>query len=315
MAIQGTLQQAGKKTMPAAPAAPAILCIAAITLISLYSAFAIHRIVASNAPPTVSFTLGTAYRDVPYCNSQTLDIFVPTSAARPLPLAIFVHGAGLIAGDKGYLNPTFLNALATSGFAVASLNYRLAPQNKWPAQIEDVKCGIRYLRTHAQRYGVDPGQIFAFGTSYGGLLVALAAFTGDDSSFDVGKYPNTSSRIAAAVDFFGPADLPGWISDETLHKVFGGNRASLALASPTHYVKANAPPILIVQGKADTTVPESQSVELYQKLDAAGDQTQLVLVRNMGHMFAQVGFQPIDPSLAQIADDMVGWFDRYRAGA
>jgi acetyl esterase/lipase len=107
VAFQGTLQQAGKKSARALPPAPAVACIAAMTLICLYSAFAIHRMVASNAPPTVSFTLGTAYRDVTYCNSQTLDVFVPTGATRPLPLAIFVHGAGLIAGDKGYLNPTF----------------------------------------------------------------------------------------------------------------------------------------------------------------------------------------------------------------
>ena len=81
-----------------------------------------------------------------------------------------------------------------------------------------------------------------------------------------------------------------------------------------HYAKANAPPILIVQGTADTTVPQSQSAELHRKLSASGDQTQLVLVQNMGHMFAQVGSQPIDPSLTQIAADMVNWFERHGAG-
>ena len=294
---------------------PAIVCVVALVLISLYSAFAIDRIVASNAPPPPpAFTLGTAYRDVTYCNSQTLDVYVPSSAAtRPLPLAIFVHGGGLTAGDKAYLNPAFLKALATTGFAVASLNYRLAPHYRFPAQIQDVKCGIRYLRAHAQSYGVDAGQVFAFGTSYGGTLVALAALTGGHSNFDVGPYVNTSSAIVAAVDMFGPADLPGWISSQGFDEAFGGNRADLVLASPTRYVKSNAPPILIVQGTADTTVPKSQSVELYDRLSAFGDQTQLILVHNMGHMFAQVGFQPIDPSLTQIAEDTVSWFERYRA--
>jgi len=70
---------------------------------------------------------------------------------------------------------------------------------------------------------------------------------------------------------------------------------------------------LIVQGIADTTVPKSQSAELYRKLSAAGDQTQLILVHHMGHMFAQAGSQPIDPSLTQISADMVSWFQRYRA--
>ena len=311
-----------KPSLAHAPRFPAIVCIAALLLICLYSAFAIHRVIASNAP-TVTFTLGTAYQDVTYCNSQTLDVYVPSSAAtRPLPLAIFVHGAGLTAGDKGYLNPTFLNELARAGFAVASLNYRLAtgilsyrfaPSYPFPAQIEDVKCGIRYLRAHAQTYDINPNEIFAFGTSYGGALVALAALTGGHSNFDVGPYVTTSSAIMAAVDMFGPADLPGWISSQSFHIAFASNRANLVLASPTHYVKANAPPILIVQGTADTTVPESQSVELYRKLSAFGDQTQLILVQQMGHMFAQAGSRPIDPSLTQIAADMVSWFERYGA--
>ena len=305
------------------PRFPAIACIAALLLICLYSAFAIQRVIASNAPPTVTFTLGTTYRDVTYCNSQTPDLYVPSSVAtRPLPLAIFVHGAGLTAGDKGYLNPTFLNALARAGFAIASLNYRLATgilnyqfalSYPFPAQIEDVKCGIRYLRAHAQAYDINPDQIFAFGTSYGGMLVTLAALTGGHSNFDVGPYVTTSSAITAAVDMFGPADLPGWISSQSFHIAFASNRANLVLASPVHYVTANAPPILIVQGTADTTVPESQSAELYRKLSASGDQTQLILVQHMGHMFAQAGSQPIDPSLTQISADMVSWFQRYRA--
>src|SRR3974390_1596957 len=281
------------------PRFPAIACIAALLLICLYSAFAIHRVIASTAAPTVTFTLGSTYRDVTYCNSQTLDLYVPRSAAaRPLPLAIFVHGAGLTAGDKGYLNPTFLNALARAGFAVASLNYRLAtgslnyqfaPSYPFPAQIQDVKCGIRYLRAHAQAYDINPDQIFAFGTSYGGMLVTLAALTGGHSNFDVGPYVTTSSAITAAVDMFGPADLPGWISSQSFHIAFASNRANLVVASPVHYVTANAPPILIVQGTADTPVPESQSAELHQKLSAFGDQTQLILVQHMGHMFAQAG--------------------------
>jgi acetyl esterase/lipase len=321
MGMRDALEKARRKpSLAHARKFPAIACIAALLLICLYSAFAIHRMVASNAAPAVTFTLGTAYRDVTYCNSQTLDVYVPGSTAtRPLPLAIFVHGGGLTGGDKGYLNPAFLNALARAGFAVASLNYRLAtgilsyrfaPSYPFPAQIEDVKCGIRYLRAHAQTYDINPNKIFAFGTSYGGLLVALAALTGGHSNFDVGPYATTSSAIVAAVDMFGPADLSGWISPQAFHIAFGSNRANLVLASPAHYVKANAPPILIVQGTADTEVPESQSAELYRNLSAFGDQTQLILVQHMGHMFAQVGAQPIDPSLTQIAADMVSWFKR-----
>jgi len=268
---------------------------------------------------------GTAYRDVTYCNSQTLDVYVPGSAAtRPLPLAIFVHGGGMT-GDKADLPPAFLNALARAGFAVASLNYRLAvptlnyrlaPSNQFPAQIEDLKCGIRYLRAHAQTYDINPAKIFAFGPSFGGQLATLAALTGGHSKFDVGPYATTSSAIAAAVDMFGPSDLSGWAEQahpQDFHIIYGGSRANLALASPVRYVKANAPPILIIQGTADTTVPESQSAALYGKLSAAGDQTQLILVQNMGHMFAQVDYVPIYPSFTQITADMVNWFKQHGA--
>ena len=313
--MDGTLETARRRRLLLrVPQAPAIVAIVALLLICSYSAFAIQRLAASNAPPYVTFTLGTAYRDVTYCNAQTLDLFVPSAAStRPLPLAIFVHGGGLTQGDKGYLNPIFLNALARAGFAVADLNYRLAPQSKFPAQIEDVKCGIRYLRAHVETYDISSINLFAFGTSYGGTLVSLAALTGSQSPFDVGPYLNQSSAVLAAVDMFGPADLPGWIPSQAVNVDFGGNRANLLLASPTHYVKANAPPILIVQGAEDRSVPESQSVELYTKLHAAGDQTQLMLVHNMGHMWAQVGPNPIDPPMTQIANDMVSWFERYMA--
>ncbi len=297
------------------PHVPAVICIVAIILISLYSAFTIDRVITSNAPSTVVFTLGTAYRDVNYWNSQTMDIYIPNvTVSHPLPLAIFVHGGGLTSGDKSDINPVFLNALASAGYAVASVNYRLAPQYKFPAQIEDLKCAIRYLRANAQTYGVNGSEIFLFGTSAGGQLSAIAALTGTHSEFDIGPYLNESSNVTAVIDMFGPANLTSFASYSQPQKVFGGNQNNLVLASPTHYITANSPPILIIQGVNDKTVPESQSVELYNDLTTAGDQTQLILVQNMGHMFIQVGSEPIDPSLAQIAQDMVSFYGKYGAG-
>jgi len=298
------------------PRVSVVVCVVAIILIILYSAFAIDGVIASNALPTVVFTLGTADRNVTYCNSQTMDIYIPSVAVtRPLPLAIYVHGGGLSAGDKADISPVFLNTLASAGFAIASVNYRLAPQYKYPAQIEDLKCAIRYLRSNAQTYGVNGSEVFAFGTSSGGELVALAALTGPHSEFDVGPYLNESSSLTAAVDMFGPANLTSYASYSDSQRVFGGNQNNLVLASPTHYVHANAPPTLIIQGVNDTNVPESQSVQLYDMLTAAGDQTQLILVQNMGHMFVQAGPQPISPSLAQMAQDMVSFFEKYGMGS
>ena len=106
----------------------------------------------TSAPPNVAFPLGTADRNLTYCNSQTLDLYIPRAVVtRPLPIAMYLHGGGMTAGDKSDLSPVFLDALGSAGYAVASVNYRLAPQFKFPAQIEDVKCAIRYLRAEAPR--------------------------------------------------------------------------------------------------------------------------------------------------------------------
>lgn len=271
----------------------------------------------STAPRNVVFPLGAANRNLTYCNSQTLDLYVPRAAVtRPLPIAMYVHGGGMTAGDKSDLNPVFLDALASAGYAIASVNYRLAPQVKFPAQIEDVKCAIRYLRAKAPRYGLNGNEIFAFGTSVGGELVALAALTGQHSAFDVGSYATEPSNLIAVADIFGPANLTeraSGFSPSGIQQVFGNNdHRGLVLASPAHFVAPNSPPILLVQGVDDTKVLKSQSIELYRDLKAAGDQTQLILVQNMGHMFTHVGPKPLDPSLRQIAKDIVIFFDNER---
>ncbi len=301
-----------------APRISAVVSIVAMILISVYSAYTINRIIVSNAPPAVEFTLGTAIRDVTYCNSQTLDLYIPSEAvAHHLPLAIFVHGAGFTGGDKASLPqfPILLNALASAGYAVASINYHLAPMSKFPSQIQDVKCAIRYLRFNSQAYGLNSSKFFAFDTSVGGELVMLAALTGGHSAFDVGPYRNEPSSLTAVVDMFGPANLTSCNCFTDPQEIFGSDPNNLVLASPSHYVASGAPPILIIHGVDDACpspnpcVPVSQSIQLYNQLTEAGDQTQLVLVQNMGHMFVQVGSQPINPSLAQIAQDMVNFFD------
>jgi len=225
----------------------------------------------------------------------------------------------MTAGNKSDLNPVFLDALASAGFAVASVNYRLAPKFRFPDQMEDVKCAIRFLRAKAPGYHLDGSEMFAFGTSVGGQLVALAALTGSQSAFDVGAYATEPSNLTAVADMFGPANLTeraSGFSPSGIQQVFSENdRRDLELASPTHYVAPNSPPILVVQGVDDTKVLESQSIELYGDLRAAGDQAQLVLVQNMGHMFVQVGPKALDPSIGQIAHDVVSFFSRHTGGA
>lgn len=294
---------------------PVVVAVAALLAISLDAAITINGVISSSTPRVV-FSPGTAQRDLTYCNSQTLDLYIPAGAVRhPLPIAVFVHGGGMTAGDKTNISPVLLNSLASAGYAVASVNYRLAPMSKFPAQIEDVKCAIRYLRDRAAGFGIDGSEVFAFGTSVGGQLVALTALTGSRSRFDVGPYLNQPSSVRAVVDMFGPTNLTedSGFSPTGILRAFGVNtsRDDLLRASPTHYVVPDAPPIMVVQGTRDAKVPASQSIELYRDLTAAGDQSQLVMVQNMGHMFVQVGPQPLDPSLGQIGTEMVDFFNRW----
>jgi acetyl esterase/lipase len=223
----------------------------------------------------------------------------------------------MIGGDKANINPVLLSALASAGYAVASVNYRLAPMSKFPAQIEDVKCAIRFLRDRAGTYGLDGSEMFAFGSSAGGELVAIAALTGSHSIFDVGPYLNQPSSLNAVVDMFGPANLTEGVYPPALDlRIFGVNysRSDLLRASPTNYVVPNAPPIMVVQGEQDQAVPAAQSIELFMDLGTVGDQSQIVLVHHMGHLFVQVGPKPISPSLHQIGEDMVDFFNQYRVG-
>jgi acetyl esterase/lipase len=285
------------------------LCLAALVAVGLVTGCA-------SSAHDVPFTLGTPHRDLTYCGSQRLDLYIPRDTGQTLPVALYVHGGGMTAGDKSNLSPAFLGALTAGGYAVASIDYRLAPQSRFPAQIEDVKCAIRYLRARAPEYGLDRNAIFAFGTSVGGQLVALAALTGSPSPWDVGDYLGEPSNLAAVADIFGPANLTesaSGFSASGIRDAFGRNdQQDLISASPTHYVAPGSPPVLLIQGVEDTKVLESQSIELYTDLKAAGDRTQLLLVQHMSHMFAQVGRAPIDPSLGQIAKDIVSFFDEVR---
>lgn len=230
-----------------------------------------------------------------------------------MPLAVFVHGGGWSAGDKRGIQLGGPELLAR-GYAVASLDYRLAPQSKWPAQIEDVKCAIRYLRANASALQIDPTRFGAWGSSAGGHLVAMLGVAGPRAGFDVGEYADQSSRVQAVVDMFGPADLTTLVSAPAAplgKSVFGATSHDdpvLTRASPVTYVAPGDPPFLILQGDQDTTVPPSQSQELYDRLQAVGVPATLVMVKNAGHSFTPTG-GAISPTIPQILKMVSDFFD------
>jgi acetyl esterase/lipase len=259
---------------------------------------------------------------VVYCTNAgvalTMDIYYPSQLiSSPTPAVLYVHGGGWEHGDSslGGVNATIAQALNQRGMLVAAVNYRLAPQYPWPAQIVDVKCAARYLRANAQKYGIDPSKIGAWGGSAGGHLVSMLGTAATSAGFDTGQYLEQSSSVQAVVDMFGPADLTagGWgpYASSVIQQVFGAapgqDSGALAKASPVTDIRSDDPPFLIFHGTRDAVVPLSQSQELASRLQADGVSATLVTVQNAGHGFAPTG-GPISPTLKEIAQATVDFF-------
>lgn len=239
------------------------------------------------------------YRDIPYVTDghprQKFDLYLPEQAVKA-PLIIWVHGGAWLAGSKEDFAP--LDYL-TAGYAVASINYRLSQHATFPAQIEDCKSAIRWLRGHADLYHLDPQRFGAWGASAGGHLVALLGTTGHITEFDVGENLDLSSRIQAAVDYYGPTDflqmdehrLPQGMSHNPPNSpeslLVGGAiqemKAEVTRANSITYVRSTACPFLIVHGDTDPLVPFHQSVLLEEALRKAGATVQLYPVAGAGH--------------------------------
>jgi acetyl esterase/lipase len=259
--------------------------------------------------------------DIVYCTANNvalkMDMYVPRGKGEgPFPVAMYIHGGGWTGGDKA--NGEGMSdavELIGRGYIVASVNYRLAPQYKFPAQIEDVKCAVRHLRANAATYHLDAGRVGTWGTSAGGHLAALLATTSASDGFEgTGGYGDQSSRVQAVVDMFGPADLRREFegaNQRIVQQVFGATSNDdplVANASPVTHVSSDDPPFLILHGEQDRLVPPAQSRELYDRLTAAGVKASLVMVANAGHSFVPVG-GAISPTRQQISRMVADFFD------
>jgi acetyl esterase/lipase len=225
-----------------------------------------------------------------------LDIYLPKNAKAPVPLIIWIHGGGWKNGSKENCLPVRLG-FTERGYAVASINYRLTGTAPFPAQIEDCKAAVRWLRAHAGQYGLNPEHFGVWGSSAGGHLVALLGTSGDVSSFDTGENSNVSSRVQAVCDFYGPSDFktmgtaPGFErhgrADSPESALLGGTPdkkpETAAAASPVTYATPDDPPFLIVHGDQDRTVPLDQSRRMDAALRAAGVETELIVIPGSGH--------------------------------
>jgi acetyl esterase/lipase len=268
------------------------------------------------------------YADIQYCGSheaQRMDVSVPSNAhERPLPVAAYIHGGGWNGGDKSRAPnlDRVRNELLSRGYVVVSLNYRLGRMAKWPAQIQDVKCAIRHLRSQAADYGLDPDRVGAWGGSAGGHLSAMLALTDASSGFEGnGGYAGVSSRVNAAAPFGTISDMTEpWASQghpelnfpgpESTFLTWPGPSAELDDASPIRWASSDDAPLLMLHGEEDTTVFPAQATRLLNALQAVGADVTLRIVLNGGHNLEDVGSGTPVPSLSRVTDEIADFFDQ-----
>lgn len=219
--------------------------------------------------------------------SLKLDAYLPEGSGS-YPVVILVHGGGWNAGDKsggpkkGYMAPMH-EALQEAGFAWVSINYRLAPKHPYPACIEDVETAIRWVKANAIKYNFDLRRIALAGESAGGHLVQLAVVRADEST-----------RVSAVVPFYGRCDLvgdqqPGSELRPNLAQLFGRKtfdaeaQRLMRAASPLFQLKRGLPPVLLVHGTADASVPYAQSVAWQDRSREIGLRCDLITIKDGVH--------------------------------
>ncbi len=227
-----------------------------------------------------------------------LDLHIP--ATPDTALVVYAHGGGFLSGDKADAERERLLGLAGHGVAVASINYRHAPNALFPAQIHDMKAAVRWLRGNGGAYGLRTDRIGVWGASAGGYLASMVALTAADAGLegDVGDNRDQSSAVQAAVIWFAPSDLASSGRRSPLEKqilfppfeaaVLGlddvtGHAAWTSPASALARVSPHAPPFLIAHGDSDRMVPPSESAALHDALGRAGATSTLVSLAGAGH--------------------------------
>lgn len=243
-------------------------------------------------------------RDIIYSTVGTeklrLDVAAPTTGG-PYPAVLLLHGGAWMFGNRGDLSrggyeegkrqPSLIEQVAARGYVAVSASYRLAPKHKFPAQIEDARTAVRFLRANAKNYNLNPDKIAASGFSAGGHLALLLGVLGK-SDFVTAEYPDQSSRVQCVVSFFGPTDLSLYAASPGLEDAYMApflgkacktDPAVYKRASPIDYAGKGNPPVLMIHGTADIVVPIIHSERMLKKLQDAGVKAELITVKGKGH--------------------------------
>lgn len=256
---------------------------------------------------------------------QMLDLYLPAARAAEgrLPVIVFIHGGGWVGGSKEAGRVTLLRFVEDGAYAGVSVGYRLAGEAPWPAPIHDCKAAIRWIRAHADQYGLDPGRIGVVGSSAGGTLATLLGLTDRVRELEgtVGPHLGESSRVTCVHNRFGrlnflaepesarsaPAQAKALAG--RLQTLFGGpleDRVDVARrASAINYITPETPPILTTHGTRDTVVPFAQALEFDAAMKRAGRPHLLIPAEEFGH-----GYQDAEDSRRSRQ-----FFDRHLRGA
>ena len=218
-----------------------------------------------------------------------VDLYLPPKEKGLSPVIINIHGGGWNKGVKE--SQTGFNTFFKMGFAVANMEYRLTGQATAPAAVEDTRCALIYLIRNAKELNIDINKIVIMGGSAGGHLALMGGLLGNDRRFD-NNCPGTETiKVAAIIDKYGITDVWDWgygknITSKSAARWLGNrsdDKEFAASVSPIHYVNSKSPPVFIVHGDADPTVPYQQSVDLHKKLVEAGVKTEFITVKGGLH--------------------------------
>ncbi|MBJ7498340.1 MAG: alpha/beta hydrolase [Sphingopyxis sp.] len=237
-----------------------------------------------------------------------MDIYAPRDRSKARPAVLWIHGGGWSRGDArtsgAYANwPAVLASLAARGFVVASLDYRLSGEAKFPAQIQDVNAAIRHLRSQAGALGIDPSRVYLWGGSAGGHLASLAALTCGAGEYDPqpstgrlsrsqinalkgSKAPPVDDCVQGAALWYGVFDLEH-VPSVNVAGLLGCDPAACRdvarAASPLYRIGKNVPPMLLIHGTKDETVEVSQSKTMTAALRNVGAKAELLLIPDVDH--------------------------------
>lgn len=255
--------------------------------------------------------------------SMKLDLFVPKNGRGPFPLIVWIPGGGWFGGNRGNCLPLQFG-FCRRGYAAADLSYRTSSTTtRFPAQIQDLKTAVRWIRAHTEEYDIDPNRIGVMGTSAGGHLACLLGVTGKTRQFDVGDYLDQSSAIRAVCNFYGATNFLNIIEQlreaggrtgtlrPMLESLFGGlPDVKTELASPITYVDKDCPPFLSIHGTDDDLVPFRQAELLHDKLVRFGVRSRLLPIPGGGHGDDRL----FSPELLD-KEDIFRFFDDHLRGA